>query len=37
VLPYYKKQGRLHTIHGIGAIDEIFNAICAHLDKKQKV
>ncbi|HMI65723.1 MAG TPA: adenylate kinase [Cyclobacteriaceae bacterium] len=37
VLPYYKKQGRLHTIHGIGAIDEIFDAICAHLDKKQKV
>lgn len=28
VLPYYQKQGRLNTIQGIGAIDEIFNNIC---------
>jgi adenylate kinase len=35
VLPYYEKQGRLKTVHGIGNIDEIFNTICAHLDKKQ--
>jgi adenylate kinase len=35
VLPYYKKQGRLHTVHGIGKIDEIFNTICALLDKQK--
>jgi adenylate kinase len=36
VLPYYDKQGRLETVHGIGNIDDIFHAICAHLDQKQK-
>jgi len=36
VLPYYKNQGRLYTVQGIGNIDDIFNTICAHLDKKQK-
>lgn len=36
VLPYYKSQERLCTVQGIGNIDDIFNAICAHLDKKQK-
>lgn len=34
VLPYYKDQGRLHTVHGIGEIGEIFNNICSVLDKK---
>jgi adenylate kinase len=34
VLPFYKNQGRLNTVHGIGAIDEIFSTICAVLDKK---
>jgi adenylate kinase len=34
VLPYYEKQGRLKTVNGIGAIDEIFSNICAILDKK---
>jgi adenylate kinase len=28
VLPHYKSQGRLNTVHGIGNIDEIFNNIC---------
>lgn len=28
VLPYYKNQGRLNTVHGIGNIDEIFDNIC---------
>lgn len=32
VLPYYQKQGRLNTIQGIGAIDEIFSNICKVLD-----
>lgn len=34
VLPFYKNQGRLNTVHGIGAIDEIFSNICVILDKK---
>ena len=33
VLPYYEKQGRLETVHGIGEINSIFNDICALLDK----
>ena len=33
VLPYYKSQGRLNTVHGIGAIDEINQSICAILDR----
>lgn len=28
VLPHYKSQGRLNTVHGIGNIDEIFDNIC---------
>jgi adenylate kinase len=28
VLPYYQKAGRLTTVQGIGAIDDIFNNIC---------
>jgi adenylate kinase len=34
VLPFYQEQGRLKTVHGIGSIEEIFNNICAVLDKK---
>lgn len=34
VLPFYKQQGRLKTVHGIGDIEEIFNNVCAVLDKK---
>jgi adenylate kinase len=33
VLPYYRNQGRLNTVHGIGDIDEIFNNICKVLGK----
>ena len=32
VLPYYKNQGRLYTVQGIGNIDDIFSAICTLLD-----
>lgn len=28
VLPFYEKQGRLKTVNGIGAIDDIFQNIC---------
>ena len=31
VLPFYQNQGRLKSINGIGAIDDIFNEICALL------
>lgn len=31
VLPFYKSQGRLETVNGVGAIDDIFNKICALL------
>jgi adenylate kinase len=27
VLPYYEKQGRLETVHGIGEVNDIFNKI----------
>jgi len=30
---YYKKQGKLHTVNGIGEIDEIFKALCSEIDK----
>ena len=33
VLPYYQKQGRLNTVHGIGEIDVIFKNICDILDR----
>ncbi len=32
VLPYYKNQGRLNTVHGIGEIDVIFKNICTLLN-----
>lgn len=34
VLPFYEKQGRLKTVHGIGEIETIFKNICSILDKK---
>ncbi|HEX5170549.1 MAG TPA: adenylate kinase [Cyclobacteriaceae bacterium] len=34
VLPYYEKQGRLNSVHGIGDIDGIFQEICKVIDKK---
>src|SRR6478752_6273658 len=34
VLPYYEKQNRLNTVHGIGDIEEIFGNICKVIDKK---
>lgn len=33
VLPYYKNQGRLNTVYGIGDIDEINKNICTILDR----
>lgn len=33
VLPYYKDQGRLDTVNGIGDIEEISKSIAAVLDK----
>ena len=33
VLPFYEEQGRLKTVYGIGNIEDIFNNICAVLDK----
>ena len=33
VLPFYKNQGRLNTVHGIGDVDEIFNNICKVIDR----
>lgn len=33
VLPFYKNQGRLNTVNGIGAVDDIFKNICAVIDK----
>lgn len=35
VLPYYKEQGRLTTVNGIGDIGEIFSSIAEVLDKYQ--
>ena len=34
VLPYYEKQGRLNSVHGIGDIDDIFKKICSVVDNK---
>ena len=33
VLPFYKDQGRLSTVNGIGDIDGIFNSIAEVLDQ----
>ena len=35
VLPFYEEKGRLVTIHGVGAIEAIFESICAEIDKTQ--
>src|SRR5882757_5894553 len=34
VLPYYEKQNRLNTVHGIGIIDDIFANVCKAIDSK---
>jgi adenylate kinase len=34
VLPYYNSQGRLNSVNGIGAVDDIFQSICKIIDKK---
>ena len=33
VLPFYKNQGRLSTVNGVGNIDDIFKNICMVIDK----
>ncbi|HLT81187.1 MAG TPA: adenylate kinase [Cyclobacteriaceae bacterium] len=33
VLPYYEGQGKLYTVNGVGAIDDIFQSICAVIEK----
>lgn len=33
VLPYYASQRKLHSVNGIGAIDDIFQSICAIVEK----
>lgn len=33
VLPFYEKQGRLKTVHGIGNIEDIFSNISKLIDK----
>jgi adenylate kinase len=35
VLPFYKNQGRLNTVNGIGNIDEIFKNITSVIDAKK--
>jgi adenylate kinase len=30
---YYQKQGKLHTVNGIGSVDEIFNALCLEISR----
>jgi adenylate kinase len=34
VLPFYKNQGRLVTVKGIGEIDSIFDSICSVIDHR---
>ncbi len=34
VLPYYKNQGRLNTVQGVGEIEVIFKNVCTIIDKK---
>lgn len=36
VLNFYKKEGNLLDIKGVGEIDEIFSMICASIDKARK-
>jgi len=34
LIEYYRKKGFLKSVMGVGSIDEIFNKVCAVLDKK---
>jgi len=34
LIEYYRKKGILKSVVGVGSIDEIFNKVCAVLDKK---
>jgi adenylate kinase len=34
LIDYYRKKGILKSVAGVGSIDEIFNKVCAVLDKK---
>lgn len=36
VLPYYRRQGRLTAVNGIGNITEIFDHICEKIDSAQQ-
>jgi adenylate kinase family enzyme len=36
VADYYKKQGKFTPIHGMGAVSEIFDRLCAAIDKAKK-
>jgi adenylate kinase len=29
---YYTRQGKFHSIHGVGSIDQIFSSLCAVID-----
>ena len=33
VADYYAAQNKLHTINGVGSIEEIFNRLCTEIDK----
>lgn len=33
LIDYYKNQGKLGSVHGVGSIDEIFKKICNVIDK----
>lgn len=35
VAGYYAQQDKFHAVHGIGAIDEIFQQLCAIIDERQ--
>lgn len=36
VAKYYEKQGKYHAVNGIGAVEEIFSAICSKIDLLKK-
>ncbi len=36
VLPFYKNQGRLNSVNGVGNIDDIFKNICSAIDKPKE-
>ena len=33
---YYSRQGKFHSVYGIGSIDQIFDLLCATIDNKTK-